>query len=49
MGEAINAITYFEIHPSIVDGLVDVVLVDEILRSVGEFDLDILGIFKRRR
>ena len=46
--EAINAIADFEIHSSILDELVDVILVDEILRYVGEFDIDILGIFRRR-
>ena len=47
LGKAINTIIYFEIHPSIMDELVDIVLVDEILRDVGELDLDVLGIVKR--
>ena len=49
MGEAINTITDIKIHPSIDDKLVDVVLVDEILWDVGEFDIDVIGIVKRRR
>ena len=48
MGKAINTITYFEINPCIMEKLVDVVLVDKILRDFGDFDLDILGIVKQR-
>ena len=48
MGKAINDITDFEIDPSIVDELVEVVLANKILWGVGEFDLDVLQIVKRR-
>ena len=34
----------FEIDPSVVDVVVEVVLVDEVLRNIGEPDLRVLGI-----
>ena len=47
--ETIDAITDFEIHPAIVDIFVEIILVDEILRDVGELGFDIFGMFKWRR
>ena len=36
----------FEIYPSFVDIVVEVVIVDVILWDAGDFDFDILGIYK---
>ena len=44
--ETIDAITDFEIHPAIVDVFVEFILVNEILRDVGELDFDVFGIVK---
>ena len=38
----------FEIHPSLVDIVVEVVLVDELLRDVSDIDYDVFGIVKWR-
>ena len=44
MREFINVVTDFEVDPSIVDEVVEVVLVDEVLRDVGKLDFGVLGI-----
>ena len=44
MRETIDAVADFEIYPSFVDIVVEVVLVDENLWDFGEIDFDILGI-----
>ena len=39
----------FEKHPVIVDVFLEVIIVDEILRDVGELDFDVLGIVELHR
>ena len=46
--ETIDAVVDFEIHPSLVDIVVEVVLVDELLRDVSDIDYDVFGIVKWR-
>ena len=42
--DTIETIADFEIHPATVDVFVEVILIDEILRNVGELDFYVLGI-----
>ena len=44
----IDAIADSEINPSIMGVFVEVILVNEILRDVGELDFDVFGIVKWR-
>ena len=41
--ETIDAITDFEIHPALVYVFVEIIIVDEILRDVGELDFYVFG------
>ena len=46
--ETIDAITDFEIYSAIVDVFLEVVLVNEILRDVGDLDFYVFGIVEWR-
>ena len=47
--ETIDAVADFEIHPSLVDIGVEVILVNELSRDVGELDFDVFGIVEWSR
>ena len=42
LGEAVDALPYFEVHPAVLDELVEVVFGDKLLRDVGQLDADVL-------
>ena len=44
----IDAVADFEIHPALMDIVVEVLLVDELLRDVGELDFDVFRIVEWR-
>ena len=44
MRKAINAVADFEVYPSVVNKVVEVVLINEVLLDVGELDLGVLGV-----
>ena len=48
MRETIDAVADFEIHPALVDIVVEVVLVNELLGDVGELYFEVFGIVEWR-
>ena len=48
LGEAVDAVADLEVDPSVVDEVLEIILVDEVLGDVGELDLAVLGIIERR-
>ena len=48
MRKTIDAIEDFEIHTATMDVFVEVILIDEILRYIGELDFNVFGIVEWR-